>query len=297
MRAHRAAQDLARAGLRQPRPRRGRRGSTATAPMLVAHELPRARRARSPVVARRRRPSAPRSPSGTSPRSSSGTPITAHSATSGCVASDLLHRAGREPVAGDVDDVVDAAHHEQVAVLVDVAAVAGHVVAGERASGTTSTKRSSSSQSVGSAPGGSGRRMAMAPVSPAAASSPVRRQDPHVVAGHRPGGRARLDRQRLDAAGSSRRSASPSRSATSGRSPARRAGRAAQCVGVRVGALAGEEQRRRRERSWPRSSAPSGSSFLIARNAVGAVNSVCTPCSATTRQNAPASGVPTGLPS
>ena len=36
---------------------------------------------------------------------------------------------------------------------------------------------------------------------------------------------------------------------------------------------------------------------MIARNAVGAVNSALTLCSATTRQNAPASGVPTGLPS
>jgi hypothetical protein len=36
---------------------------------------------------------------------------------------------------------------------------------------------------------------------------------------------------------------------------------------------------------------------LIARIAVGAVNRASTPCSATTRQNAPASGVPTGLPS
>jgi len=35
----------------------------------------------------------------------------------------------------------------------------------------------------------------------------------------------------------------------------------------------------------------------IARNAVGAVNSALTPCCSTTRQKAPASGVPTGLPS
>ena len=35
----------------------------------------------------------------------------------------------------------------------------------------------------------------------------------------------------------------------------------------------------------------------MARNAVGAVKSVFTPWSATTRQNAPGSGVPTGLPS
>jgi hypothetical protein len=44
-------------------------------------------------------------------------------------------------------------------------------------------------------------------------------------------------------------------------------------------------------------SSPPGSCWRIARNAVGAVKSVLTPCSAQTRQNAPASGVPTGLPS
>ena len=44
-------------------------------------------------------------------------------------------------------------------------------------------------------------------------------------------------------------------------------------------------------------SLPCGSSFLMARNAVGAVNIATQPCSAITRQNAPASGVPTGLPS
>ena len=51
------------------------------------------------------------------------------------------------------------------------------------------------------------------------------------------------------------------------------------------------------DRSYSWSSLPSGSSFLIARNAVGAVNIDLTLCSAMTRQNAPASGVPTGLPS
>ncbi len=35
----------------------------------------------------------------------------------------------------------------------------------------------------------------------------------------------------------------------------------------------------------------------MARNAVGAVNSATGLCCAMTRQNAPASGVPTGLPS
>ena len=51
------------------------------------------------------------------------------------------------------------------------------------------------------------------------------------------------------------------------------------------------------DRSYSPISAPSGSCWRIARNAVGAVNSATTPWSAITRQNAPASGVPTGLPS
>ena len=43
-----------------------------------------------------------------------------------------LHRPGREPVPGDVEDVVGTAHDVEVAVLVEVAAVAGQVVAVER---------------------------------------------------------------------------------------------------------------------------------------------------------------------
>ena len=42
---------------------------------------------------------------------------------------------------------------------------------------------------------------------------------------------------------------------------------------------------------------PLGSSFLIARNAVGAVKSYFTLCSEIILQNTPASGVPTGFPS
>src|SRR5690606_21463658 len=41
-----------------------------------------------------------------------------------------LDRPGRKPVSSNVDHIVDAAHHEQVAVVVDVSAVAGEVVAG-----------------------------------------------------------------------------------------------------------------------------------------------------------------------
>ena len=45
-------------------------------------------------------------------------------------AQDLLDLAGRQAMAGDVDHVVDARHHEDVAVVVDIARVAGLVVAG-----------------------------------------------------------------------------------------------------------------------------------------------------------------------
>ena len=54
---------------------------------------------------------------------------------------------------------------------------------------------------------------------------------------------------------------------------------------------------RRLEMSYLSSSFASGSAFRMARSAVGAVNSTLTLWSWMTRQNAPASGVPTGLPS
>src|SRR5471032_1937743 len=54
---------------------------------------------------------------------------------------------------------------------------------------------------------------------------------------------------------------------------------------------------RKDETSYVARCSPFGSSFLIARNAVGAVNNAETLWSAMTRQNAPASGVPTGFPS
>jgi len=45
---------------------------------------------------------------------------------------DLLHAAGGQPVAGDVDHVVGTPHDEDIAVLVDPAAVTGEVTAVER---------------------------------------------------------------------------------------------------------------------------------------------------------------------
>src|SRR3990172_2878261 len=44
---------------------------------------------------------------------------------------DLLHRAGRKPVPGDVDHVIRSAHHPEVTVLVSIASVRGLIVAGE----------------------------------------------------------------------------------------------------------------------------------------------------------------------
>ncbi|EWM35710.1 hypothetical protein D043_4095B, partial [Vibrio parahaemolyticus EKP-021] len=51
------------------------------------------------------------------------------------------------------------------------------------------------------------------------------------------------------------------------------------------------------DRSYCFKNSPSGSSFLIARKAVGAENKASTLYSSHTRQNAPGFGVLTGLPS
>src|SRR5439155_22186089 len=50
----------------------------------------------------------------------------------GMVRQYLLDRPCGEAMPGNVDDVVDPAHHEEVTVLVEVPSVTGHVVAGER---------------------------------------------------------------------------------------------------------------------------------------------------------------------
>ena len=210
-------------------------------------------------------------PHGTSPLSSSLMPITAHSATSGCDGQHLLHAAGREPVAGDVDDVVGAAHDEDVAVLVLEAGVGGFVVAGE---------------------------FGEVAFAHALVGLPQRRQarrrqrqldhdrahrvgrdllarlvdDAHVVARHRHRRRAVLDRQHAEAD-----RVAGDRPAGLGLPPMidhrhleqllrpydacrdRRARRRGTACGISTGRIA-------------RRSLPCGSSFLMARNAVGAVN-------------------------
>jgi len=45
---------------------------------------------------------------------------------------NLLHLSSRQTVASDIDHIVHAAHDEDVAVLIDVPAVACEVIAGER---------------------------------------------------------------------------------------------------------------------------------------------------------------------
>ena len=191
----------------------------------------------------------------------------------------LLHRAGREAVACDVDDVVGARHDEDVAVLVDVAGVGRLVVARDTSTGTP--RGSARPRSTASA-----RRPAASAASPrarrsrrAATSPPLPVEHAQVPARNGSRRRARLDRQAARSRGSSRRSASRSRSATSGRSPARRASpRPSAASPDRSARPRGRARAVVRGRS-PEMSSPSGSCCRIARNAVGAVKSVATPCS------------------
>ncbi len=43
----------------------------------------------------------------------------------------LFHTAGRQPVAGDINNVIGTRHDVHVAVLIDVTRVGGLVIAGE----------------------------------------------------------------------------------------------------------------------------------------------------------------------
>ena len=131
----------------------------------------------------------------------------------------LLHAAGREPVPRDIDDVVGAAHDEQVAVLVLEAGVRGLVVAGEfrevaflEALVLLPQRRQA---------GGRQRQLDDDRAHLAARHFvALLVDDAHVVARHRDGRRAVLHRQHGRAPSDCRRSPSRSRSATSDRSPA-----------------------------------------------------------------------------
>ena len=168
-----------------------------------------------------------------------------------------------EPVAGDVDDVVGAAHHEQVAVLVDVAAVAGEVVAVER-------RQVRGDVAVVVAPERrqrAGRQRQPEEIAPSVPADRLAVAVEHldVIPGHRHRRRARLDRHRLEPA-----QVGGDRPAGLGPPPvvdrpARRAARwpTATCPGraaPRRGTACASEKVVRDGRC-----APAGSSFLIAR--------------------------------
>src|SRR5579885_2277510 len=123
-----AAQDLARARLRQPLNRDGEaeRGDRAD---LVAHQLN-----DLPLDLLRRAVDAGLEHDEAARHLALELVLDAEHGALGDVGvggQHLLHAAGREPVAGDVDDVVGAAHDEDVAVLVLVAGIRRLVVAGE----------------------------------------------------------------------------------------------------------------------------------------------------------------------
>src|SRR5450755_3854649 len=109
----------------------------------------------------------------------------------------LLDRAGREAVAGDVDDVVGAGHHEHVARIIDVPSVGGLVVAGER----RQVGLQEAFVGVPQRRGGAGRHRQLDRQRARLARwelSPVGVQHPEVPAGHRARRRARHHRQQLD---------------------------------------------------------------------------------------------------
>ena len=190
-------------------------------------------------------------------------------------------------MAGDVDDVVGAAHDVEVAVGVLEAGVGGLVVAGKLGEVALEAlvllpqrrqARRRQRQLDHDRAHLVGRHLPALLV-----------DDAHVVARHRHAGRAVLDRKRPSPTGlppiaqpvsvchqwsiTGFLSSFSAQITVSGsaRSPAR-------------------NSVRNFDRSYWAKNFPCGSSFLMARNAVGAVNMATQPCSAITRQNAPASG-------
>ncbi len=230
---------------------------------------------------------------GTCPFRSSAMPTTAHSATSGMTGQHLLDRTGGEPVAGGVDDVVGAAHDVHVAVVVEVARVGGQVVAVVLRQVRVDPAVIATPEG-GAKPGGSGSLTHSEPISPAGAWSPCssstgRRSRARPSWGSR-GAREVFE---PDEVGHDRpASLGLPPMVDSGLSRLRRPG---QRVGI--ASLAGQEERPQPREVVAAHVVCTGSSRLIALIAVGAVNNTSTPWSAQTRQKAPASGVPTGLPS
>ena len=152
----------------------------------------------------------------------------------------LFHRPGREPMAGHVDDVVDAAHDVEIAVVVLVAGVAGQV----EARVARQVRLPVAVVVVPERRQAAGRQRQLHDQGanlPAGHFVAVLAQNPYVVAGHGPRRRARLDRQ------------GPEADAVGGdgprglRLPPVVYDRHAEAVarpyqGVRIGALTGEEE-------------------------------------------------------
>jgi hypothetical protein len=113
----------------------------------------------------------------------------------------LLHAAGRQAVAGDVDDVVGAAHDVEIAVLVDEAGIGGLVVAGE----VGEVAFAEALVGVPQRRQAAGRQRQLdddgADLLARHGLGRLVEHDLHVVARHRHGRRAVLDRQHAEADG------------------------------------------------------------------------------------------------
>ena len=242
-----------------------------------------------------------RKPSGTSPFRASLMPITAHSATSGWARQHLLHATGRQAVTRHVDDVVGAAHDPDVAVGVD-----------------RSRHRRSRRW-----PGNSARQVAVHQRVPSCAHSVGRaarrqrqreHQRPHGagrhlgarlvhglegVARHRHGRRARLDcGSRPEARRVAGDAPARSRSATNGPPPAGRSPARPSAPWSRIGPLPGEEQRAEARQVVVAPQHAVG--ILLADGPEGRGGGEQGRDAMARRRpasTAPASGVPTGLPS
>src|SRR5215470_4349439 len=192
-------------------------------------------------------------------------------------AKHLLHTPGREPMAGDVDDVVGATHDIDVALFVLEAGVGGLVIAGELVE-VFCSKEPSCCHSVGRHAGANGNLTTMDPSVFAALPCSSRRPPVRRGRASPPSNRPRPTGLPVIAhpvsvchqwsiTGLFNNFSAQTRVSGSARSPAR-------------------NSVRNFSRSYCAKNFPWGSSFLMERNAVGAVNIATHWCSTITRQDA-----------
>ena len=110
----------------------------------------------------------------------------------------LFHRTGRQAMPGNVDHVIGAGHDVEIAVLIDIARIAGFIKAGEM--GEIALHEAGFGVPQGGQRAG-GQRQADGDGAQRAGGHRVAAliQHLHVVARHGDGGRADLDRQGFDA--------------------------------------------------------------------------------------------------